>query len=509
MTKPCGTPEHQHLLDAASSILRRIQSRATEINPGITTADLESALCINPRSDTSRRGATFEKYRDCGWKGVPATLVQTIRRAAAKNWLTLEDLQELGFWDEALFNKQPADIFKIRWDILTLFIDGVNHMKDGYPPMPELGSGGNEILEGLSDDKMAQAFQGWIAKIRCLGGEIRYLPYVRRPTTQDKNLLDDFEFVPRGGGWWAYELECREQRFADHEATADVFVPDYHPSKVVNLRLWVGGRDYSALPYSLLDEGEFSAFWTPNQSAPFTQGIGSAEDSRIRARVLKRKITVAKNNAKKRSLLNLAKPNRLTYWPDLSMYGARLKIARLPDNTVHLVLIGIEAGTAEAQGLEPLGFVPSVSGRTLVRQGADLLAGTLFKVFPDMTVREIPASKAWMRIKAPLSAPVAMEHPLVESGKASDQSINLEPPTENFAMKVSRYGKDAQGRDAVFGIRLDTNEEVTVVLRPDPHPGKRLHPRPEVKDFAAEIGEVSMLFERLSSWHSSSLRQSS
>ena len=64
------------------------------------------------------------------------------------------------------------------------------------------------------------------------------------------------------------------------------------------------------------------------------------------------------------------------------------------------------------------------------------------------------------------------------------------PPTENCALLVSGYGKDAKNRDTINGMRLDTGEEVTVVLRPYKGPALKA-PRAEVKDFVAGDGEIS------------------
>src|SRR5260364_311445 len=54
-----------------------------------------------------------------------------------------------------------------------------------------------------------------------------------------------------------------------------------------------------------------------------------------------------------------------------------------------------------------------------------------------------------------------------------------------------------QGRDAVTGVRLDTGETVTVVLRPYQGPLKA--PRAEVKDFATLEGEISKVIQSVSS----------
>ncbi|KVD93025.1 hypothetical protein WS63_08305 [Burkholderia stagnalis] len=73
------------------------------------------------------------------------------------------------------------------------------------------------------------------------------------------------------------------------------------------------------------------------------------------------------------------------------------------------------------------------------------------------------------------------------------------PATENFALQVSGYTKDSKDRDAITGIRLDTGEEVTVVLRPYKSDKPLKAPRAEVKDFVANEGEISTLMNALPS----------
>ncbi|WP_420213573.1 strawberry notch-like NTP hydrolase domain-containing protein (plasmid) [Burkholderia aenigmatica] len=73
------------------------------------------------------------------------------------------------------------------------------------------------------------------------------------------------------------------------------------------------------------------------------------------------------------------------------------------------------------------------------------------------------------------------------------------PATENFALQVAGYTKDSKDRDAIIGTRLDTGEEVTVVLRPYKSDKPLKAPRAEVKDFIANEGEISTLMNALPS----------
>jgi hypothetical protein len=261
MTAPRGTPEHKHLLDAASSILRRIQSRAAELDPRITIADLESALCIKPRSDTSRRGATFEKYRDGRWEGVYGTLVQKIRFASAKNWLTNEDLQELGLEDAAV-TTQPADIKKNHQKAATRFMTGRQREIDGLLPVAMRGPKGR--LPRLPDDEAeaAREHASWIAGIEELGGQVK---------------------IEKWAPIWYEELayECNQRFLAtnpdppeinDEDPRVKVLLdeghspellwmldndwpPPHHAWNVKQLNLWFGGREYSPYMHAITRRG--------------------------------------------------------------------------------------------------------------------------------------------------------------------------------------------------------------------------------------------------------------
>lgn len=73
------------------------------------------------------------------------------------------------------------------------------------------------------------------------------------------------------------------------------------------------------------------------------------------------------------------------------------------------------------------------------------------------------------------------------------------PATENFVLQVTGYTTDAKNRDAVTGTRMDTGEDVTVVLRPYKGDKPLAAPRAEVKDFVANEGEISNLMRNLPS----------
>lgn len=72
------------------------------------------------------------------------------------------------------------------------------------------------------------------------------------------------------------------------------------------------------------------------------------------------------------------------------------------------------------------------------------------------------------------------------------------PATENFALQVLKYDRDAgSGEPTIIGTRLDTGEEVTVFLRPYRGANQLKAPRAEVKDFVAKEGEISTLMQQL------------
>lgn len=94
-------------------------------------------------------------------------------------------------------------------------------------------------------------------------------------------------------------------------------------------------------------------------------------------------------------------------WLDFSAHGVKLRLFRLTDNSVNLVLTGLKPDTSEWDAVQALGFVPSASGKTLVRQGSDVQTRALREIFPNNQVRDLPTSQVWMAVKgqAPISAP--------------------------------------------------------------------------------------------------------
>lgn len=96
-------------------------------------------------------------------------------------------------------------------------------------------------------------------------------------------------------------------------------------------------------------------------------------------------------------------------WLDLSAHGVRLRLFRLEDKSVNLVLTGVKEGSAEWGQIQALGFEPSRSGRTLVRVGTDVQTGALRRIFPRNVVRDIPTSDIWLKVTGSAARQVSAE----------------------------------------------------------------------------------------------------
>ncbi|SEI14541.1 strawberry notch C-terminal domain-containing protein [Paraburkholderia hospita] len=85
-------------------------------------------------------------------------------------------------------------------------------------------------------------------------------------------------------------------------------------------------------------------------------------------------------------------------WLDLSAHGVKLRLFQLNDKTVNLVLTGVIPASTEWTAVQALGFEPSRSGRTLIRNGTDIQTGALRKIFPSNVIRDLPLSEVWIRV---------------------------------------------------------------------------------------------------------------
>lgn len=135
----------------------------------------------------------------------------------------------------------------------------------------------------------------------------------------------------------------------------------------------------------------------------------------------------------------MAATEAMMRWIDLSAHGVKLRLFRQTDSIVNLVMTGVAVDSEEWRAVQELGFVPSATGRNLIREGSDIQTGALRKIFPRNVIRELPHSAVWIQVKgqAPTQAPVA-------------------------AQEGAELGKNAQGRIVRFredGVRYVTLED--------------------------------------------------
>lgn len=418
---------------------------------GLSNTDLEPLLGFLEAS-----GSNFGLF--ARGRRVPSheRIMQVALAAFRKGLLTHEEIQEMGFlksdFDERKHKKKT--FLQRRQLAIIKFERGMENMRAGLLPYAMRDRDGRKNRPPKSTAEFITERRKWITDIESLGGEVRYLPYMRRPTKKDRSLRV-YEAGVAGIDMpnWALYLDWREGDFADslardeyeamyegfdfedydsveeyeaavHEAAIEreraMFDPAVNDKK---LYLWFGGRDYSH-PYRLAEDDEITAsieLGIPRED--FYGGYGGTDDdaewpSRSDDLDPFFSAVAARRSAKKRSLFSLASsaaPDQLVYWLDLSMYGVQLKIVRLSDGRINLVLAGLKIGASHtqavesSQGLESLGFLLSASGRTLVRVGADLLLGELLDTFPKGEVIEVPAPQTWARIKASASELVEMD----------------------------------------------------------------------------------------------------
>ena len=91
-------------------------------------------------------------------------------------------------------------------------------------------------------------------------------------------------------------------------------------------------------------------------------------------------------------------------WLDLSAHGARMAIFQMEDKTTNLILSGVATGTPEWEKVRELGFVPTESGRSMIRLGVDVNTRALRAVFPRARVADIEVSKVWLKVKGTTAA---------------------------------------------------------------------------------------------------------
>jgi hypothetical protein len=323
MTSKCGTIEYESGAAAVSSVFKLVLERSS-----LSESELEKPLGI-----TENDGMNFRQYLN--GKQVPPwwQFVLKVRFAAKNGWLTKNELCELGLADaaNAKCTVNPQHIKNIRKKALRVFVDGRANILNGLLPMRvHDGADGWRNRPPKDDAEMVCEFRKWIGVIRSLGGVVTYETYIRKPTKADfaeaqaeTEWLNDLyrkEAAEEAAGErdareFLRELEvgkhdqlyektrktirdaltaaidgsaaeeqaaleaAREEYFAElntEEAAAlppPPPLPAHHPDKVRNLTLWFGGREYSTLPYRLLEEDDL----TGNKYSDPVQGLGGFE----------------------------------------------------------------------------------------------------------------------------------------------------------------------------------------------------------------------------------------
>lgn len=323
MTTSLETVKCKYSQAAVSALFQRIFD-----NSPLSQTELEPELGI-----VRAGGSNYGRYRN-GKRALPWwRFLQIVRIASApkRNWLTQEDLRELGLEDAARMTRRAADIKKEREAAVRLFLDGQDRMLNGLLPMYVHGSHGQRMhREPQNDAEMAREYARWIAEIAGLGGTVTHEVYLRGPSQADLELAqweasqhdaiaEKEAAEEEASGCVAHEFlrelehgesdcQCGEnaratirdaliraldgtapREAAALEAARDEYFslcdaeegvtypspqprPAHHPDNVQNLTLWFGGRDYSPHPYQLVDKREL----TLTRGDPI-QGLGGLE----------------------------------------------------------------------------------------------------------------------------------------------------------------------------------------------------------------------------------------
>ncbi|WP_429342636.1 hypothetical protein [Paraburkholderia sp. GAS42] len=204
-------------------------------------------------------GAAYGKYRYGKRPMMRDRLISFVRMFSTpeRRWLDSDDLIQLGLAD-TLEKWDPADIFKNRGKAYTRFLSGKARILLGLLPVATGGPNGREIRPPKSDEEAARCYQRWSSSIESLGGRLtrcRCLDHCRCmwPLScygQDAWEARCEEAVP--DDWYPYCPVDDNGELLESIPTSSP-LPDHHPSKVKQLRLWFGGRSYSAYPHPLCE----------------------------------------------------------------------------------------------------------------------------------------------------------------------------------------------------------------------------------------------------------------
>uniref|UniRef100_UPI003F4956A7 strawberry notch C-terminal domain-containing protein n=1 Tax=Cupriavidus taiwanensis TaxID=164546 RepID=UPI003F4956A7 len=110
-------------------------------------------------------------------------------------------------------------------------------------------------------------------------------------------------------------------------------------------------------------------------------------------------------------------------WLDLSAHNARLALYQADDRTTHLIVAGVASGSQQWQELEALGFVASASGKTLIREGADLNSRALRQIFPRAAIADMEVSRVWIKAKAQTASQKSTRHDAEPRKRSADSDV--------------------------------------------------------------------------------------
>src|SRR5664279_2769714 len=92
--------------------------------------------------------------------------------------------------------------------------------------------------------------------------------------------------------------------------------------------------------------------------------------------------------------------------------AATLRLARLPDGSYNLVLIGAtKTDKVWGDAVKKMGMRITISGRTLYRKGGKFTLQEVLKVFPEAVPVELPESTVYLNVVASSASPVKNGQP--------------------------------------------------------------------------------------------------
>jgi hypothetical protein len=189
-------------------------------------------------------------------------LVNFVRICSKRGWLDTDDLIQLGLADAIDSQWYPVDIFKNRKTAYSRFLKGRDRIRKGLLPLIPGGSLGRVPRKATSDKEgdeiAADYYRRWTESIESLGGRLTRCQCLyqcrciwphscygqdAREANYEEGFPDDWSsYCPFDVDGGLVEPIAAPRR-----------LPDHHPSQVEKLRLWFGGRDYSAYPPPLCE----------------------------------------------------------------------------------------------------------------------------------------------------------------------------------------------------------------------------------------------------------------